>query len=661
MTLSPAPWFTHRIGWLTLLLGAYALRVIRLDRLGLAYDEAATALMSRADPASIVAFHWTAAFEHPPVWVLLMAGWTRLAGQSEFALRYLPALAGVLIVALLGVVARRAWPKPAALGLCAGLLAASAPVLVYYSQEARMYTLVVALALATLLPALRLRRVAHRPSLVAFWLLNWLMLGLHYYTALVPGILLLALAVDAALSRAEAKTWLRLFFMFAGALLPLSLWLIFAPSFHETVRVVLDAADEVGVTWHYFLSDLWREISFGNIRWLPPQARLGFLLAPLVIAGALLGLMPQRSPAPRWLRWYIVAAALLPILSAAIALRTLSPRYILYVVPLLYLLAALSITAAAVWRPSAGAVLLLALLAVNGAGLFHYFGPYRKSDYRAAAHQLIDQVDLDQDIIVLEGPRQHLLARYYLPSTYPFTTVPAMDLPAHWPVTGPLVVPDQEDDRVQAWLSTYHTLWVVFTGEVEVDAGEFLAKYLDAVSYLVNCDRLLDLRLCQYRSPRTVTPALTVTPGVLFGGELALESASLSLDPALDPATDAAETTLLLQMNWHAVAKPSIDYKVTVRLVPAVSHDVVLAQHDQFPIGTLLPPTTWAAGDRKPGYIALHLPPDLAPGRYALDVALYDAATLAPVSGTHEGTPTAPLLVLANVTVDDTISLGPVQ
>jgi hypothetical protein len=52
----------------------------------------------------------------------------------------------------------------------------------------------------------------------------------------------------------------------------------------------------------------------------------------------------------------------------------------------------------------------------------------------------------------------------------------------------------------------------------------------------------------------------------------------------------------------------------------------VVAQRDDYPIGTLLPPTTWNAGDAKPGYMALPLGGDLAPGAYQVVVGVYDPA-----------------------------------
>ncbi len=97
----PSSAFASRLTCLLLTLFAFALRVHALDAKGLSYDEAATALMARATAGEIIAFHWRAAFEHPPVWQLLMHGWSHLVGQSEFALRYLSVLAGTLLIPLL--------------------------------------------------------------------------------------------------------------------------------------------------------------------------------------------------------------------------------------------------------------------------------------------------------------------------------------------------------------------------------------------------------------------------------------------------------------------------------------------------------------------------------------------------------------------------------
>ena len=68
-----------------------------------------------------------------------------------------------------------------------------------------------------------------------------------------------------------------------------------------------------------------------------------------------------------------------------------------------------------------------------------------------------------------------------------------------------------------------------------------------------------------------------------------------------------------MQLDWLAEHKPTIDYRVTLRMEDA--NGQVVAQRDDLPIGNLLPPTTWNEGDDKPGYMALPLRRNAAAGR----------------------------------------------
>ncbi len=607
-----------RGGLLALILAAFALRVAGLDRLGLAYDEAATALMSRAAPPAIIAFHWDAAFEHPPVWVLLMHGWSALAGQSEFALRLLPALAGTLLVPAVWRVARTLLPNSPALGLIAALLVATSPVLVYYSQEARMYTLVTLLAVITTLLTPRLP--ADRRTALAFVILTWAMLGLHYYSALVTALQAVVLAVGLAVTAPRRwPAWRRLIVVFGVAGAPLAAWMALAPGFRETLDVVLHAAATSPLNSRAFFDDLWRELSFGSIRWLPPQAIWGYALLPLVAVGALAAVFSR----DRRQAWLVVALALVPVVSATLLLRTLSVRYILYSVPFLYLLTAWAVVWLGRQHRAAGGLVLAAAIALAGLGLVHYTGPYVKSDYRAMAADLTGRVDPAADLVVLEAPRQHLLAKYYFPPAWTLATVPEVVLPDYWPVTAPPLTPEVEDDRIQAWLAGHPAVWVVYAGEGEVDRGEFLAKYSAAVAYMQDCDRWLDVRVCRYVSPHFIAPAVVQPTNLVYGGELAASGVAVSL---YTPPGASAPASVLVQVDWEAVARPSADVKASLRLVDATG--AALAQTDELPIGPLLPPTTWSAGDGKPGYFSLSLPAPLLAGDYRIELSLYDPATL---------------------------------
>ena len=129
-------------------------------------DEGNSARLSeRAIPAII---EGTASDIHPPLYYLALRGWRELLGETEFGLRALSAFAGVLVVALVMALGRNltqgrngaktpentnifhASSRPRVIALTssaiAGLLAAVSPVLVYYSQETRMYALLALLA-----------------------------------------------------------------------------------------------------------------------------------------------------------------------------------------------------------------------------------------------------------------------------------------------------------------------------------------------------------------------------------------------------------------------------------------------------------------------------------------------------------------------------------
>ena len=75
----------------------------------------------------------------PPLYFLLSWGWTRVFGVSEAGLRSLSALAGVAIVPVVYATGRTLLSRRA--GLIAAALVAFSPALIWYSQEARPYSL----------------------------------------------------------------------------------------------------------------------------------------------------------------------------------------------------------------------------------------------------------------------------------------------------------------------------------------------------------------------------------------------------------------------------------------------------------------------------------------------------------------------------------------
>lgn len=83
-----------------------------------------------------------------PLYFLMLRGWIGAAGQSEFALRFPSLIFGVVSITLIFVLGQRLFNR--SIGLIAAILFAFSAYQVWYSQEAKMYTLITALALASI-------------------------------------------------------------------------------------------------------------------------------------------------------------------------------------------------------------------------------------------------------------------------------------------------------------------------------------------------------------------------------------------------------------------------------------------------------------------------------------------------------------------------------
>ncbi|MGI8803898.1 MAG: glycosyltransferase family 39 protein [Solirubrobacteraceae bacterium] len=137
----------RRAPLLWLCLGGAALRFATLAQQSLWFDEAATARLMRMGLGAMLRA-LPDAESTPPLYYLLAWLWTRLFGTGEVGLRSLSAVFGTLTIAVVYAAGARLFGRRA--GLAAAALAAFSPLLIWYSQEARAYALLVALAAAGL-------------------------------------------------------------------------------------------------------------------------------------------------------------------------------------------------------------------------------------------------------------------------------------------------------------------------------------------------------------------------------------------------------------------------------------------------------------------------------------------------------------------------------
>lgn len=132
---------TGRWGWAIAWLGVavgITLRTIHLGRESLWFDEGYTAWMVSHSPAEIIRL--IRADTAPPLYYILLHGWTEIFGRSETALRSLSTVFSILTLLLGIATSRRILKNPAAVAVAAWVMSLSY-LQIWYAREARAYAM----------------------------------------------------------------------------------------------------------------------------------------------------------------------------------------------------------------------------------------------------------------------------------------------------------------------------------------------------------------------------------------------------------------------------------------------------------------------------------------------------------------------------------------
>lgn len=185
MTLSPS-----RAGalWALVLLTALgaAMRFASIDVQSFHHDEVITAIRVIPGSFSDMLHAVKASESNPPLYYVLAWSWAKAFGGDEVGLRSLSALLGTATVPLAYCIGAELAHRRA--GLIAAALVAVSPMLIWYSQEARSYALLVLLCAASLLFFVRALRTRSGGDLARWALCSALALYSHYFAAFAVGI-----------------------------------------------------------------------------------------------------------------------------------------------------------------------------------------------------------------------------------------------------------------------------------------------------------------------------------------------------------------------------------------------------------------------------------------------------------------------------------------
>lgn len=184
---------------IAMLLLASALRLFRLEEREIWYDEAFAVLYAEKDIGDIIygtiaPVEGAAADIHPLLYYFFLHGWMGL-GQSPFIVRFPSVIFGLLSVCLVFRLGRELFSTKA--GLLAATLTAISPFHIWYSQEARMYSL---LCLSSLLSIYSFVKV-WKEGKVAQWMAFSICTGLSLYAHNLAFLILFTLDLFVLLRR----------------------------------------------------------------------------------------------------------------------------------------------------------------------------------------------------------------------------------------------------------------------------------------------------------------------------------------------------------------------------------------------------------------------------------------------------------------------------
>lgn len=638
-TLSVHQWLTVAF---TLL--AFALRSHGLDARSLWIDEGLTFNRIGQDLAyalsnRIVIDGVTTHDTVPALYFAQLYGFVQGAGATAFTVRLFSVLVSLPSVPLLYILGKRL--SNATAGMSAALVGSLAPVYLWYSQEARPYTLLITFSLLSIYALLRVFSVgAPRHERIrwgaAYVISTAAMVYTHYSGLFIVGFeAVYLIVVVAGRRRRSALVWL------VGAGLLISPVIPFVLS-----RMATGAEkDYFFVPLPTILWDLTNGFALGP----SVRAEQVWWVDALFVAIAAAGLLSLvRRGKGGWAAWLIGYLGL-PLLTlyAASYIKPLymGVRHLLIISPAYYLAVGIGLSALARWRWPAFLAGLAVIVIGTGYSTANYFNDpvYLKDDHRGLAQYLTTHARPD-DAIVVDGAIRAMVFDYYYTGAASVHVVPPFGTPI-----GPHTL-----DQLRDLAREHERLWFAygFPGEgwthqdgtrpIATWQTEQLTQFGNKYFY----GRSDSMSLRGYLTSSPVIGELPVDArrlNVDAGGELTLVGADIVATRV------AAGRPLHLTFYWRP-KKPLPDYRVSLYLMDDAGRQWGI--NDAVPYAGFLQPSQWPVDSLVKWYATLMVDPTAPPGRYWLRARVYapDTGRTLNVMGS-DGNPTSQEIDLGSVTV----------
>ncbi len=607
-----------------IILLAFTLRVYRLGYQSLWDDEAWSLLLAQKDVIGIAL--QAVADVHPPLHYYLLHFWMPLAGNSEFAARFPSLFFGVLFVALFSRVSKDLLGALSA--PLAGFVVALAPFLVYFSQEARMYTLAAFFSLLSFLLFWRALVTGHYLYWVIYVVATALALYTHYYAVFIVLFEAIYLLFRVRSYRTRFKGWL---------ISQIAIGILVMPWLLLVIQTIRGQKAEAGLRWGMAASrpasgllENWRGnwatrqgIRFWDV---VGQCLVSFSLGESVelswglalslgfAALFLLGIFVLcRRKCQRHVGFLLILYAIIPfVLTYFSAFPVTHPhwaKYFMLSTPAYYLAIIVGLTAkgrAQPWLLVGG----LAFIVLTNALSLHnaYFAPaYAKDDFRPAI-KYIERFSQTSDALLANPAGAFPTFWYYYRG----------NLPYYSPLEGAM-----DEAKLEEIAATHSGLWVAVNPPNDHDPDQAIEHWLTQHAYRTLTLWTGNVTFRYYSMP---------VNGELVRHPLQVNFADQILLTDYDLAVQATKYGHILQATlwWQALAEMDEQYLVSLRVLDQSGH--LGGRKDIPPLGNFRPTVGWAEGEEIEDHVGLFIWPGTPPGEYRVEVRLVNSSNGQPLA-----------------------------
>jgi mannosyltransferase len=309
-------------------------------------------------------------------------------GNNETILRFIPAVLGSLTVPLVYIVGKEFVDRN--VGIIAATACAFSPFLIYYSQEARAYSVVLFFIVFSMVFFLRALKTDDTMDWVLFGILSSLAFWSHFYAMVIIGALVLyALSVKFPAMRKDIgsiKPMIIAGAVFAVICLPLILVTI------QLFAKRTASTPTFGIQGFGIIIETFRQISgFSDLAMI--------LLLILFIIGICQAFLMDKNKGLFLVSLTVLTFAISYFLSYKIPME---PRYLIFLAPVFFIGVALSYKPVwNVYRNPAVVYGLMVLVVILGAPvLVNMYSGYTKDDWRGFSGQ-VQQATHPGDLVVL--------------------------------------------------------------------------------------------------------------------------------------------------------------------------------------------------------------------------------------------------------------------